>query len=127
MSVELQENTEKRQFTRVPFVSHIAMSNKHHQWQGTVVDISLDGILISFNESIDIGSDTVLSATLHFENDTQIQADITLAHHHDSFYGFHFHEIDCDSLSHLRQIISYHLGDAHACERELMHLFSYHQ
>jgi hypothetical protein len=122
-----QSLSDKRRFTRVPFVSHIALSHDGFDWEGEVVDISFNGILINFDPPTPLDTDMIVSSTLHFENDTNIQAKLQLSHHHDDFYGFCFNEIDIDSIAHLRNVITHNLGDSGACERELMTLFSYHQ
>jgi hypothetical protein len=122
-----QSLSDKRRFTRVPFVSHIALSHNGVDWEGQVVDISLNGILINFDPPTPLDIDMIVSSILHFENDANIQAKLQLSHHHDNFYGFCFNEIDVDSIAHLRNVITHNLGDSAACERELMALFSYHQ
>jgi hypothetical protein len=122
------KDNEQRRFTRVVFVNHISLNKGEQQWDGTVVDISFNGILVSSDASIGVNEDDpIIGATIHFENGDRINARLVLAHHHGKFYGFSFHEIDSDSLTHLRGIIEYNLGDGHTCERELLTLFRYHQ
>ncbi|MGS2717460.1 PilZ domain-containing protein [Eionea flava] len=125
-----KNDSEKRRFTRVAFVSHISLSKEkeNFQWEGTVVDISFNGILVNIDTESSIGEmGAIINATIHFENDARIDATLQFAHHHDKFYGFSFHEIDSDSLMHLRRIIEHNLGDSSICERELLTLFRYHQ
>jgi hypothetical protein len=123
----IEEPYEKRRFTRVPFVNHIALSQDNQSWIGNVVDVSFNGILIHFDADSTIDPQTTVAAIIHFDNDANIHADLTLAHNYERFYGFSFSEIDSESLTHLRNIISHNLGDTKACERELISLFSYHQ
>jgi hypothetical protein len=123
----VEETNEKRRFTRVPFVNHIALSQGNQSWIGNVVDVSFNGVLIHLDVDSTIDPQTTVAAIVHFENNANIHADLTLAHNHEHFYGFSFNEIDSDSLTHLRNIISHNLGDTKACERELISLFSYHQ
>lgn len=121
---------DKRRFTRVPFVSHISLSKEkeNFQWEGTVVDISFNGVLVNIDTVASIDQkDAIVNATIHFGNEARIDAQLELAHHNDTFYGFSFHEIDSDSLTHLRGIIEHNLGDSATCERELLTLFRYHQ
>jgi len=128
------QNNEQRRFTRVTFVSHISLQQEDRQWHGTVVDISFNGVLVSCDEEITLGGDhttdqtkNIVEATIHFENDAGINAKLELAHHHGKLYGFSLHEIDSDSLTHLRHIIEQNLTDSGVCERELLSLFRYHQ
>lgn len=120
-------SNDKRRFTRVPFVTHISLSHNEQLLKGSVVDISFNGALLHFDTDLTIDKQTIFSSTIYFENDSNIHADLKLVHRNNQFYGFCFSEIDSDSLTYLRNIISLNLGDANACERELMSLFSYHQ
>jgi hypothetical protein len=114
---------DKRRFTRVAFISHITLSHNQQHWQGDVIDISFNGILINFELTPELDKNILFNAVIHFENGVTICADIQLAHHHDKHYGFCFTQIDSDSLTHLLNIISHNLGNVQACERELMCLF----
>ncbi len=87
--------------------------------------MSCDGAIVfaeKSNETINI-----VDATIHFENDACITIKLELAHHHGKLYGFSLHEIDSDSLTHLRNIIEHNLVDSDVCGRELLALFRYHQ
>ena len=126
---------EQRRFSRVPFVQQVTLSQGDINWQGTVVDICFNGILINGKDLPIIGANNTdeealamtADSVIHFDNGIDINANLELAHQHGDFYGFRFSEIDTDSLMHLRNIISLNLGDDNACRRELMNLFSYHQ
>ena len=103
--------------------------NHYRDWQGTVVDICFNGILIngrSLPTERLATEDSNIASTIHFESGIDINAHLELVHQHDDFYGFRFAEIDSDSLSHLKKLVMLNLGDE-ACQRELMSLFSYHQ
>ncbi len=123
----VDKNQDQRRFTRVPFVSHMTLRQGQHTWQGNVVDISFNGALVEATDLPINEQSPPLNATLTFEDNSSIELTLRLAHHHQTFYGFCFSEIDSDSLTRLRNIISLNLGDAKACERELASLFSYHQ
>ena len=124
-------NNEQRRFTRVTFVNHIVLKKGDTQWNGTVVDISFNGVLISCDSEITLthpaDSSDILDAIIHFENDDYITVKLEMAHHHGKLYGFSLYEIDSDSLAHLRNIIEHNLIDSSVCERELLTLFRYHQ
>jgi hypothetical protein len=124
------QDDEQRRFTRVTFVSHITLQQDDLQWNGTVVDISFNGVLVSCDADIVLAEShtaKIVEATIHFENDDCITAKLELAHHHGKLYGFSMHEIDSNSLAHLRNIIEQNLVDNNTCERELLTLFRYHQ
>jgi hypothetical protein len=129
-----QQDNEQRRFTRVTFVSHITLQQGANQWNGTVVDISFNGLLVSSDANIvlaesltDSDGINIVDASIHFENDACITTKLELAHHNGKLYGFSLHEIDSDSLTHLRNIIEHNLVDSGVCERELLALFRYHQ
>jgi hypothetical protein len=126
MSIIIPQN-EQRRFSRVPFVNDITLSQQGQDWQGTVVDICFNGILISGKGLPLTEAGTSVPSIIHFDNGIDITADLELVHQHGDFYGFHFSTIDSESLAHLRKLVSLNLGDESACQRELISLFSYHQ
>lgn len=118
---------EKRQFTRVPFVTQVKLSQSEQLWLGHVVDISFRGILVSSTNTPGFNPDQPVLADISFDNGSTMRVRAQQAHHHGTFYGFEFLEVDMDSMTHLRNIIMLNLADENACERELITLFSYHQ
>ena len=97
---------EKRRFTRVPFVTKIDLiiDDDTPELEGTVVDISLKGILINIESTTAINNDMGIDARIHFDNGINIKVGLELAHHHATFYGFSITQIDLDGISHLRNI-----------------------
>jgi|GEM_PF-1865925 len=154
MKTPASEN-EQHGFSRVPFVNQVTLSdipydtaseakvttkfdppppsinnsNHYRDWQGTVVDICFNGILINGRSLPNTPLNTTessIASTIHFEGGINIHANLDLVHQHDDFYGFRFSEMDTDSLKHLKELVMSNLGDD-ACQREVMSLFSYHQ
>jgi len=115
----------RRHFTRIPFDAEYKLyttdSNKH--WDGTVIDLSLHGVLVKRPESIKTarGDEFILDLILN-ANDVNIQMEVQVAHSHDSFIGFECDHIDLDSMTHLRRILELNLGDPKLLERELMEM-----
>ena len=122
-----QQLEEKRQFTRVPFVTQVKLSQNQQLWLGHVVDISLKGILINSATPFTFDEKQAVIAEISFDNEISMRVKVKQAHSNRQFYGFKFLEMDVDGMTHLRNIIMLNLGDDAACERELMALFSYHQ
>jgi hypothetical protein len=118
---------EKRQFTRVPFVTEVRLSQDKQLWLGHVVDISFKGILVNSSTELDFDKQKPVLAEISFDNGSSMQINAELAHHHGQFHGFRFLDTDVDGMIHLRNLIMINLGDDAACERELISLFSYHQ
>ncbi len=118
---------EKRQFTRVSFVTQVKLSQDEQLWLGHVVDISFKGILVNSRTPFTFNSEKPVTAEISFDNGTSMKIKSEQAHTNGQFYGFRFLEMDVDGMTHLRNIIMRNLGDDAACERELISLFSYHQ
>lgn len=118
---------EKRQFTRVPFVTQVKLAQNQQLWLGHVADISLKGILINSATAFTFDEQQPVIAEISFDNEVSMRIKVKQAHSNGQFYGFEFLEMDIDGMTHLRNIIMLNLGDDAACERELLALFSYHQ
>jgi len=116
--------TEKRRrhFTRIPFDAEYRLltpeANKH--WDGSVIDLSLHGVLIQRPKDIQArrGDDFILELILS-ANDINIQMEVQVAHSHDSFIGLECGHIDLESMTHLRRLLELNLGDPSLLEREL--------
>ena len=118
---------EKRQFTRVPFVTQVHLSQNEQLWLGHVVDISFKGILVNSSTPFTFDEAQPVIVEISFDNGSSMKIKAEQAHSNGQFYGFKFLEMDIDDMTHLRNIIMLNLGDDTACERELISLFSYHQ
>lgn len=125
--VKIMSTEEKRQFTRVSFVTQVKLSQGDQLWLGHVVDISFKGVLVNSRTSLSFDNSQAVTAEIFFENGNSMKIKAKEAHNNGQFYGFNFLELDVDGMTHLRNIIMHNLGDESACERELMSLFSYHQ
>jgi hypothetical protein len=118
---------DKRQFTRVPFVTEVKLSQGQQLWLGHVIDISFKGILVNSRTPLAFPDSKPIIAEISFENGSTMKIKVEQAHSNPPFFGFKFQEIDVEGMTHLRNIIMLNLGDDAACERELISLFSYHQ
>ncbi len=116
---------EQRRFTRVPFVNGVTLTSNGQSWQGTVVDISFNGVLINCKEFSEETSSII--GEINFESNLTITAELKLVHHNANLYGFCFEDIDTDSVGHLRRLLTLNMGSESTCERELIALFRYHQ
>jgi len=125
--VKIMSTEEKRQFTRVSFVTQVKLSQGEQLWLGHVVDISFKGVLVNSRTPLTFDPDQAVNAEIFFENGISMKVKVKEAHNNGQFYGFNFLEMDVDGMTHLRNIIMHNLGDESACERELISLFSYHQ
>ncbi len=113
---------QRRHFTRIPFDAEFKLLtvDANKQWDGTVIDLSLHGVLIKRPENIQTsrGEEFILDLILN-ANDVNIQMEVQVAHCHDTFIGFECEHIDLDSMTHLRRVLELNLGDPMLLEREL--------
>ena len=115
---------DKRQFTRVPFVTQIRLAQDQQLWLGHVVDISFKGVLINSAIPFTFDKTKPVTAEISFDNGNSMRIKAEQAHNNGSLYGFRFLAMDISDMTHLRNIIMLNMGDDEACERELTALFN---
>ncbi len=114
----------RRKFQRIPFSAAVTIHGKEQQWQGRLIDVSLNGILLarptdwplSEQETDEhyriemalVGTDLVITLS-----------ETTIAHQNKDKIGFKCHRIDLDSIILLKRIMELNLGDAELVYREL--------
>ncbi len=116
----------RRRFHRIRYTATVTLSYGGDRWQGRLVDISLNGLLMTlpagwpgrvgdgrrYRIEIDIG-----------EKDLNIvMQDTTVAHMDEHGIGLTCHRIDIDSIASLKRLIELNLGDAGLVHRELASL-----
>lgn len=113
---------EKRRYERVHFVEDIEIIHANKRYRGMVTDISMKGLLIKLDE-IPLGeADTdAWLIRLPLSDEVQIVVHAKPSHfdHVNHAVGFHFTEIDADSMAHLRRLLELNTGNAAEIEREL--------
>ncbi|MCA1797060.1 MAG: PilZ domain-containing protein [Desulfuromonadaceae bacterium] len=116
---------EKRHYERVHFVEDIEIIHADKRYRGVVTDISMKGVLIQLDEIPrgEVDSDTWL-IRLPLSEEVQIVVHAKPSHfdHIHHAVGFHFTEIDADSMAHLRRLLELNTGNAAEIERELEHM-----
>ncbi len=114
--------TERRQFSRIPFhiEANIQSESGEVYLNCEVIDVSLNGLLISKPNNW-IGKESEHhKVTLLLENDlTVINMDTAVAHIDESSIGFICEHIDLASISHLKRLVALNLGDEDILQREL--------
>ncbi len=113
----------RRQFTRIEFsgAARLFLADGEHPVE--VLDLSLKGALVRPSEDIftRIGSQGILHLRLD-GGETDIRMGVTVVHHQGDAYGLACHEIDLDSVTHLRRLVELNLGDESVLEREIARL-----
>jgi hypothetical protein len=117
---------EKRQFSRVNFVTHIEthFNNKVHE--GQLLDVSLKGALIETDApgAFDLENRGILHIYLP---DTGLTLNFggQVAHIRASKIGIKFISEDIDSMTHLRRLLELNLATEQEITREFDHLIEY--
>jgi len=111
---------EKRRFTRVPFDAKVLISQKEHEWHASMIDISLNGLLIATPDNWEAGPGEHFHVELIFtDSSALIHGDVEVAHSENGHTGFRMINIDVESVSHLRRLMELNLGNPELLNREL--------
>jgi len=113
----------RRQFSRIHFQTDARLFMPSGEFAVELVDLSLKGALIRPKGEFFamVGSYCTLKVPLD-GGLASIRMESTLVHHQGDYYGLSCREIDLDSVTHLRRLVSLNLGDESSLERELAHL-----
>ncbi|MDX1811249.1 MAG: PilZ domain-containing protein [Gammaproteobacteria bacterium] len=112
---------ERRKFTRIPFEASVTLSNPGGHWTGKLLDISLNGLLISKPQNWNIAKqDEKYLVEVHPADEVfTIRMEVHIAHSEESHVGLQCNYIDIDSASHLRRLVELNIGDEAILTREL--------
>ncbi|VAX07172.1 hypothetical protein MNBD_GAMMA26-1445 [hydrothermal vent metagenome] len=118
------DNTEhnRRRFHRILFDAPVAITHNQtdNRCQSTVIDISLKGALIALPSDWAGEAGTDVSLDIQLSDDkTHICMQGSITHVTNQHLGIQCHQIDIDSISHLRRLAALNTGDADMVEREL--------
>ncbi|MCF6203965.1 MAG: PilZ domain-containing protein [Methylococcaceae bacterium] len=118
---------DKRHFHRIFFNSDVTLSNQSTKLPCKLVDISLQGCLLQFEEKQfeenwtgDL--DGLYTLNLNLSDEISITMQTSVAHVVGSNVGFKCEHIDIDSISQLRRLVELNLGDSDLLERDLLAL-----
>ncbi|MGL5392349.1 MAG: PilZ domain-containing protein [Shewanella sp.] len=109
----------RRQFSRILFAANASLQQDNHQWQTTIIDLSLNGALVVEPEHFGHTDHPLQLRFILPGSDIALQMTTKLVHHQHGQLGLKCHFIDVDSISHLKRIIELNLGDASLLNREL--------
>ena len=116
----------RRRFHRIPFSATVSVSHGGGRWQGRLIDISLNGLLISRPEDWDDRDNDDRHYRIEIDLGSQdlniVMQDTTIAHRDEHRIGLTCHRIDIDSIAGLKRLIELNLGDPGLVHRELASL-----
>ncbi|MBI5656156.1 MAG: PilZ domain-containing protein [Geobacter sp.] len=115
---------EKRRFVRVPLKVEAYVSCRSIAFKGEVANLSLNGMFIACNETLEEGD--IARITLYLTGtsrrlDVSITANGRVIRVGEGMVAFQFQDMDLDSFAQLRNIISFNAGDADRVINEFMH------
>jgi len=111
---------ERRQFTRFPFDGTVSFVFEGNNFQAKLIDISLQGALIEFDDAWLNGKAHGLDFDLQLnEQALAIQFKGSIVHIENKLVGINCEHIDIDSASHLKRLVELNLGDSLLLAREL--------
>jgi hypothetical protein len=115
-------NSDKRNFSRIPFDADALIKGEHGEWKSEVLDISLKGALLELPENWTGEKGTAFELEIKLAPDAVIYMQARVAHIEEDHIGFLCEHIDLDSITHLRRIIELNTGDEELLNRELSSL-----
>jgi len=118
----MDKSEEKRQFHRVIYDAEAHLSGPELNTNCRVVDLSLKGCLLHFEQSWSSPIEDIYTLTLNLADDITITMELSVSHVIDTEVGFKCEHIDIDSISQLRRLVELNLGDNELLERDLLAL-----
>lgn len=113
-------NTHRRHTHRVYFDCLVEFETEDSRHVCELIDISLQGALIAAcsGATPEAGVPCKLTISLDESNEVQIKMLGTIAHKIENRVGIHCESIDSESMSHLRKLVEYNLGDVELVNRD---------
>ncbi len=131
-SGDIHMDTNRRHFSRVTFKAPARLTVVNAEGVGaeyaaTVLDLSLKGVLLHLDAAppLRIGTAGTLDIPLDVadtsgaDENEFIRMEVAVVHIEPPQWGFACRDIDLDSATHLRRLVTLNLGDASLLEREL--------
>lgn len=113
----------RRAFHRIFFDANVAVIVDHKMYKTSLIDVSLNGALISDPEGISLNRGQAVRLEIDLgESHNLIAMDAVVTHLENDHIGLKMKQIDVDSISHLRRLVELNLGDSNLLHRDLEHL-----
>ncbi|MHB8347097.1 MAG: PilZ domain-containing protein [Acidiferrobacterales bacterium] len=110
----------QRRFTRFQLDATVHIRHGHEHWEACLVDISLNGALLTIPNGWNGSEGEPVSLEIHIaDSEMVIRMEAEIAHQGHGHVGFHCRRIDLDSIEHLRRLVELNLGDPARLNREL--------
>ena len=117
--------SERRRFHRIATDKTVQLEIGDQQCAGTVLDISLRGLLIACEPPTSAREGDSGKARIHLDDAACcIDVEGTVVHINPGQIGLHCTQMDIDSASRLRRLVELNLADNQLLERELVELIA---
>ena len=110
---------QRRRFSRIQFPADVFVEIDDNSINGKLIDISLHGALIEIADSNAVSLNSICRLTLTLTETVKIIMKLKIAHLADNRLGCECTEVDLDSLTHLKRLVAYNIGDQDLLERQL--------
>jgi len=116
-------SAERRQFSRVNFQSKVFVLHQGQPLETELLDISLKGALIRFNNTAPLRQGEKCPFELRLDqSDIVLKIDTRVVYSQDNQFGLRFENLDLESMIHLRRLIELNVGDPDQIQKELFFL-----
>lgn len=112
-------DTERRQFSRIPFDAAVRVTGASGVWDSHLIDLSLNGALITRPGDWRAERGERCTLFMSLGGDIDIRMEATVVHADAQRVGVQCTHIDLDSITHLRRLLELNLGDSRLLDREL--------
>lgn len=110
----------RRRCSRILFDGKTLFCQGDNQWQATLIDLSLKGLLIEQPKNWqNANTSEPMEARIRLNSDTAITMTVRWRHTGNGRVGFECEHIDLDSITHLRRLVELNLGNEELLAREL--------
>jgi len=111
---------EHRRFNRADYHTKGYFIKKGQEVHFGIINISLNGILVDPDSIEDYQLNMVVPLHIQLSSsDIEIKTTAKLVHQENHHFGFHFEEIDVESMIHLRRLVELNSDSADQIAREL--------
>lgn len=116
---------EKRNFSRVSFRMTAWISGPEGDFEGEVDNLSLKGMWLSTEVSLELGTTVQVRMTLsEIEEAATLKLIGKIVRTTPAGAGIHFEEMDLDTFNYLSKIIEYNMTDSRKAQDELVRFIS---
>lgn len=114
-------STERRLFTRIPFIADVDVEIDGVAHHAELHDISLMGVLVKLDDGTMAPLTTPVRVLLALDTERTIVITTQgrIVHCEDGSLGCRFEQVDLESMIHLRRLMELNLGDAERIKREI--------